>query len=80
MITWIKNLSNQIGGFHLSGNAVKVVSILGGLAFGILSHNWNAAAGIAIGGNAVSLGTSIMGIRASNNIVANGATAQIPKP
>ena len=54
------HISTQL---HISGNVVKVLGIIAGVAFGVFGHDWTTGGEIAVGALATSAATSVTAMK-----------------
>jgi hypothetical protein len=66
---------------HISSNVIKVLGILGGVAFGVLGHDWTTGGEIAVAALASSVGVSSVAMKATPGITTDpSAIANVGKP
>lgn len=79
MLQWLKNLAQNAGKLHVGSDAVKILGLLAGVAFGVFGHDWQTGGEIALGSLTASLAVSSQARKVTNSVtVASNATSKIP--
>lgn len=77
-MNWFANLLSDAGKLHVSSDAVKVASLVAGLAVGFFGHDWQGAVEVMAGGTALSLGISSQARKVTNAVTVDpNATKQV---
>ncbi|MDE2019819.1 MAG: hypothetical protein KGJ13_05755 [Patescibacteria group bacterium] len=62
----LTTLLNNAGKLHITSDAIKVLGILAGVAFGVFGHDWQTGGEVAIAALGASAGVSQMARKATN--------------
>lgn len=78
-MNWFTNLLSDAGKLHVSSDAVKVASLVAGLAVGFFGHDWAGAVAVMSGGIGLSLAASSQARKVTNSVTVDpNATNKIP--